>query len=301
MDILVGYSGFVGSNLLLQREFDTIVNSKNIKVAYNTNPDLLVYCGVPSEMFIANNDPKYDYYYIENAINNIKKINPNKIVLISTTSVYDGPGKNEDDTIDSSSLFPYGYNRLLLERWVRKKCKNYVIIRLPALYGVNLRKNFIYDYINRVPTYLKESDYLNLSSSSDIIKKTYNHVAAGFYRKDDGVEISVLKDEFKRVGFNTLKFTDSRSSYQFYPLSRLNEDIEYSLNNSIDIINLVTPPISIYDLYYFLTGEKFINHLNKTPVVNDIHTKWYPAGYIMDKNEELRSIKKYIDGVTGHE
>lgn len=64
MDILVGYTGFVGSNLTLQKKFDMCVNSSNVKDAYGMNPDLLIYAGIPSEMFIANNDSDKDCHII---------------------------------------------------------------------------------------------------------------------------------------------------------------------------------------------------------------------------------------------
>ena len=43
-DILVGYTGFVGSNLYMQHNFNGVYNSSNIKDAYGADPDL---CPVP--------------------------------------------------------------------------------------------------------------------------------------------------------------------------------------------------------------------------------------------------------------
>ena len=85
---LVGYTGFVGSNIIKNFKFDNLYNSKNIDEAFGTNPDLLVYSGVRAEKFLANNEPKKDLEIIKNAFNNIKKINPKHVVLISTIDVY---------------------------------------------------------------------------------------------------------------------------------------------------------------------------------------------------------------------
>jgi len=41
MDFLVGYSGFVGSNLAAQHRFDGLFRSGNIAEAYGKKPDLL--------------------------------------------------------------------------------------------------------------------------------------------------------------------------------------------------------------------------------------------------------------------
>ena len=91
MDIIVGYTGFVGSNIAAEHKFDYSFNSKNIGDAFGTNPDLCVYSGVRAEKFLANNDPDGDMAVINNAIENIKKINPKRIVLISTIDVYKNP------------------------------------------------------------------------------------------------------------------------------------------------------------------------------------------------------------------
>lgn len=47
MESLVGYTGFVGSNLAESHSFDGLYHSKNIEQAYGTKPELLVYAGVP--------------------------------------------------------------------------------------------------------------------------------------------------------------------------------------------------------------------------------------------------------------
>ena len=105
MDALVGYTGFVGSNLLESHKFDKLYNSKNIREAYGLNPDLLVYAGIRAEMFLANQDPEADLRIINDAFDNIKIINPKKIVLISTVAVYgDDATGDEDKVIDKNKL-----------------------------------------------------------------------------------------------------------------------------------------------------------------------------------------------------
>ena len=145
-EYLVGYTGFVGSNLREQHRFDGLFNSKNITDAFGGKPDMLVYSGVKAEMFLANKDPEADYAQIEQAISNIQKIEPKQIVLISTVAVYpDIQDVDEDFEIDEKQLTAYGRNRLALERWVEKNCTNHLIVRLPAIFGNGLKKNFIYD------------------------------------------------------------------------------------------------------------------------------------------------------------
>ena len=61
MKSLVGYTGFVGSNLMSQISFDQYFNSKNITDAFGTKPELLVYAGLRAEKFLANRNPDFDY------------------------------------------------------------------------------------------------------------------------------------------------------------------------------------------------------------------------------------------------
>ena len=77
---LVGYTGFVGSNIYAAGSFDGAYNSKNIEEAYGTNPDLLIYAGLRAEKYLANNAPEKDMELIKQAEDNITKINPKKLV-----------------------------------------------------------------------------------------------------------------------------------------------------------------------------------------------------------------------------
>ena len=48
MIALVGYTGFVGSNIYAAGKdaIDCVYNSKNVQEAYGTAPDLLIYAGM---------------------------------------------------------------------------------------------------------------------------------------------------------------------------------------------------------------------------------------------------------------
>ena len=87
---LIGYTGFVGGNIYASSDnmIDGIYNSKNIEEAYGTNPDLLIYAGLRAEKYLANNAPERDYNLILQAEDNITRINPGKLVLISTIDVF---------------------------------------------------------------------------------------------------------------------------------------------------------------------------------------------------------------------
>ena len=147
---IVGYTGFVGSNLLQFYKFDFFYNSSNFCEAKDKCFDTLFFCGVPAVKWKANKYPQEDVDVIENIKNILKTIKVNKIILISTIDVYENVdlGNDEDYDCDYVINHPYGRNRYMFEYFIREKFDNYNIIRLPALFGKGLKKNIIYDLIN---------------------------------------------------------------------------------------------------------------------------------------------------------
>jgi hypothetical protein len=160
-DALIGYTGFVGSNILAQRPFNLLYNSKNIAEIQGKNFDTVVCAGAPGTKWIANKNPEADLASIQSLINNLKTIKCNKFVLISTIDVYPQPltGYDEDSAIDDDKLTPYGRHRHLLEQFVQDTFDS-LIIRLPGIYGQGLKKNVIFDLLNKVPVTINPQSQL---------------------------------------------------------------------------------------------------------------------------------------------
>lgn len=303
---LVGYTGFVGSNIYAAGKIDAAYNSKNIEEAYGTCPDLLIYAGLRAEKYLANHAPEKDMELIRQAQENITKIHPKKLVLISTIDVFKVPKHvDENSAIDTENLHPYGYNRYQLELWVRENYPDALIIRLPGLFGRNIKKNFIYDYINVIPFMLKEEKFEELSAKDPELKKYYVLQDNGFYKvKVSDEEKEGLKERFRALGFSALNFTDSRSVYQFYNLSRLWQDIKTALDAGITLWHPATEPVSAGEVFEYLTSEKFVNELGGVPADYDyrtIHAESFGGkdGYIEDKVHLMGQIKNFTDEFEG--
>jgi len=303
---LVGYTGFVGSNLLKSHEFEGLYNSKNIQDAFGTNPDLLVYSGIRAEKFVANKYPEKDFDIILNAIENIKKINPKKVVIISTIDVYKNPINVDENTlIDENDLSPYGKNRYALEKWVEENFTDYLILRLPGLFGINIKKNFIYDIINFIPSLLNKQKYEELVLRNTKLEDYYSLNCDGFYKCKDLIETekTALKEIFVELNFSALNFTDSRGIFQFYNLGNLWNHINIASQNSIKKLNLATEPISVEELYRYIFNTDFKNEITDNPPHYDFKTINFKEfggnnGYIFSKEKVLKEIKEFVGDNT---
>ncbi len=146
---LVG-NGFVGKNLheLFQDSIVDVYDSKNIGRISDKKHQVL-FCAAPgAKKWLANQDPQKDETSCQLLISNVLKTKTEKIVLFSTVDIYP-VGKiieNEEDV--TCSCEPYGAHRRLIEMAVQEHFNNYHIIRLPALFGKYLQKNYIFDLLN---------------------------------------------------------------------------------------------------------------------------------------------------------
>lgn len=300
-DLLVGSTGFVGGNLRAKHTFAAVCHSSDIAAQYGTQPDLCVYAGVPAAMFLANADPEADMEVMRTARENLRKIAPKSLVLISSIAVFaDSRGRCEDDAPDTDGLPAYGRNRLQLEQWVREDFNDALIVRLPALYGAGLKKNFLFDLHTITPAMLKPEKYNELAEKLPFVKTGYTLADNGFYKLNGTADKTALKEFFAGNDFNALAFTDSRSRYQFYNLGRLWQDIETARAAGLTMLHLCTPPISAAEVYTAVTGKAdWTNELPKSPFDYDLRSRYAAVlggsgDYLCTKEEELDDVTHFL-------
>lgn len=300
-DLLVGSTGFVGGNLRAKHTFAAVCHSSDIAAQYGTQPDLCVYAGVPAAMFLANADPEADMEVMRTARENLRKIAPKSLVLISSIAVFaDSRGRCEDDAPDTDGLPAYGRNRLQLEQWVREDFNDALIVRLPALYGAGLKKNFLFDLHTITPAMLKPEKYNELAEKIPFVKTGYTLADNGFYKLNGTADKTALKEFFAGNDFNALAFTDSRSRYQFYDLGRLWSDIGKARAAGIKMLHLCTPPVSAAEVYTAVTGQAdWRNELAKPPFDYDLRSRYAAVlggsgDYLCTKEEELDDVTHFL-------
>ena len=274
-DLLVGSTGFVGGNLAAKHAFAAVCHSTDIAAQFGAKPDLCVYAGVPAAMFLANADPDADLAVMAAARENLRQIAPKQLVLISSIAVYaDSRGKDEQSPMTPDGLPAYGRNRLQLERWVREDYPNALIVRLPALYGIGLKKNFLFDLHTITPAMLKPEKYTELAQKSPLVRDGYTLADNGFYKLNGAVDAAALREFFAGNDFNALAFTDSRS--------------------------LTTPPVTAAEVYTTVTGKAdWQNELPKPPFDYDLRSRHAALlggadGYLCTKQQELDEICAFM-------
>lgn len=177
---LIGYTGFVGSNLVQQMSFDHLYNSKNISDIRGKKFNFLICAGAPAVKWQANKFPAEDLTNIQMLMDQLNEVECEEFVLISTVDVYKEPiGVDENTKINVEELSPYGKHRFLLEQFVREKFPKVRIIRLPGLFGDGLKKNIIYDFIhnNRIEVINSENvfQFYNLDRLKQDIEKVLSN------------------------------------------------------------------------------------------------------------------------------
>lgn len=153
MDALLGHTGFVGSHLRenLDPETTAYFNSKNLAES-TTHQFRDVYCAcVPAVKWWANKHPSEDLCQTRTILGVLAKIKfTGRFVLISTIDVHDAAVKNQTEECEHPSAEPYGSHRLQLENELRRLLgPRLLVVRLPALFGLGLKKNMLFDLLEQ--------------------------------------------------------------------------------------------------------------------------------------------------------
>lgn len=159
---LIGNTGFVGSSLAAVGAFTHVYNSRTIGSVAGQHFDEIVCAGISAVKWLANREPEKDWQGIQNLLTPLSAATAGRFTLISTIDVYPDPAAQLDEAFDPAGQpnHAYGRHRLAVEKFVSGRFKNVLIARLPALFGVGLKKNLLFDLITG-----NEIDKINPSSS----------------------------------------------------------------------------------------------------------------------------------------
>lgn len=267
---LIGDTGFVGGVLARQVAFAKAYNSRTIDLIQGERFGALVCAGAPAAMWAANANPEGDRANLQRLASHIESASAGRLILISSIAVLDdvAAGYTEADA-RYETLEAYGRNRRELELRVMEHPEA-IVIRLPALFGPGLKKNFIFDIMNPIPSFLKTDRYQQIYASLGVDERVTMDRFFSFDAElqmhkldraglDDSGKRQELEAAFDRGGFAATAFTNSESEYQYYNLERLKNDIETCVEQGIKVLHICSEPLRAGDLHEALTGKAFRN------------------------------------------
>jgi hypothetical protein len=171
VSVLIGSTGFVGGHLQTGHEFAYKFHRPNIGEAKNLETDLLICAGLPAEKWKANKDPIADWENTFQLAQVLTKVKAERAVLISSIDVYQ-PAINvtERDAPSYNGEGAYGRNRAWFETFFTSNFPDSHVIRLPGLFAKDLKKNLIFDLMNRRSDQLANINKDSLFQFFDISK-----------------------------------------------------------------------------------------------------------------------------------
>lgn len=116
-------------------------------------------------------------------IDAIRDFSFDRYILISSTSIYPPGGSTDEDTlIDPTRLGTYGRHKWIAEQVVRANTPAWSILRLGPLVGPGLRKNSIFDLLERRRLFVHPD-----SSLSFVDTRTVGRIVAQAFNENLGV------------------------------------------------------------------------------------------------------------------
>lgn len=146
---LIGYTGFIGSNLARQFAFNECYNTSNISDIRGREFDLVVCGGVSALKWRANQDPVQDLLRIDALLADLRFVRAARMIVLSTVDVYPQHlGVDEAFDCHMGQNHAYGRNRLYFEDEVRAQFGDVTVLRISGVFGPGLKKNVIYDLLH---------------------------------------------------------------------------------------------------------------------------------------------------------
>ncbi|MDA7430284.1 NAD-dependent epimerase/dehydratase family protein [Primorskyibacter aestuariivivens] len=310
MDALIGYSGFVGQQLARQHEFPAIFNSKNVGGLGDSKFDTVVCAAAPGSMFEANRVPDEDWEKVQSLIRQLRGVTTTHFVLISSIAVFaDFAGQDDEGSCAFQTHLAYGKHRRQLEEFCATHFARCTIVRLPALFGPGLKKNFVFDLLNPAPTMLTRNRFDDVRAA---LGPKLRVMLDQLYSLNENTAMLVLdrstlnthpeRTEFERhlseAGYSAIQFHHPESKFQYFDVSRLWRDICLGRNSGLSVMHLATAPLGAGDIHKHLIGRR-MPHSNAHIHREDMRTRhasvWGRQGpYLEEASEVMQKLAAFF-------
>jgi len=310
-DAIIGRTGFGGGLLDRQHAFGARFNSATIGDIAGRSYDSVVCAAAPGSMFMANRMPEQDRAQIDALIRQLEGLRARRFVLISSIAVLEDFAGGDDETTDAfQHRLAYGRHRRLLETFCDAHFASCLTVRLPALFGPGLRKNFLFDLLNPVPSMLSEE---RLDALLTDLGSSLRAVAARLYLQDEqsglfrldrraldtGRDRPALDAAVLEAGRSSTQFHNRLSTYQYYDMARLWRDITTASEAGLRCVHLVTEPLQSGEIHRRLLRREMPQ--TSAPLhCEDMHTRhaglWGREGpYLEDGTEVLDKLEAFFN------
>lgn len=220
-----GIGRYLAEELEKLKIYDIITFSRenSIKDVSNDIYDIIIHCAFNASNQVNNHN--FDQYVSDNVNLTIDLLNLEykKFIYMSSIDVY--PKINQKEPYKESDNFDlnninniYSYTKLLCEKMVSNKCKNYLILRPSMMLGKYMKKGNLYKLLHendKVLSLTKDStfniidyDFINVfvvKSIKENIRGIYNLVSSSNYTLEELCKINNI--DTNTVQFGKFKYT----------------------------------------------------------------------------------------------
>jgi nucleoside-diphosphate-sugar epimerase len=169
MIYIIGGNGFVGSAFVRSCEAQGIPHAVLSRGTYHQyvggQCDVLINANGNSKRYFSRDKPVEDFdQTVRSVRSSLVDFSAKHYVHLSTCDVYpdcSSPATTRETLVpDVSRQSPYGFHKYLAEQCVRHVAPCWLIVRLGSMVGPGLKKNPIFDILNRKPLWLDPASQL---------------------------------------------------------------------------------------------------------------------------------------------
>ena len=264
-------------------------------------------------MLLANRDPVSDERSIDQLMHQLSSIRCKNFILISTIAVladFSESKSEEADNFETSTA--YGVNRRKLEIFCNQKFDSCLIVRLPALFGKGLKKNFIFDMLNPVPSLLTNPNHNYIRdilplSLRPLFLMAFEWDTEILMYKIDRIKLNASPNKFElenwliNSGNSALNFTNPDSIFQFYNLNRLWADTKIAFTSGLRLLHVSPAPLKAEKIYFSVKDTNMpqpsdgINAKKYEQDMQTLHGHLWGShnSYITQEQEIINEIKDF--------
>ncbi len=182
MIYIIGAKGFVGSAFVRYCQAQAIPHAVLSRDTYQEyvggKCDVLINANGNSRKYFPRRDPLGDFdQSVRSVRSSLVDFSTSYYVQLSSCDVYpdcSSPATTQETLIpDVTRQSPYGFHKYLAEQCVRHAAPRWLVVRLGSMVGPGLKKNPIFDILNRQPLWLDPASQLQFMHTDAVARVVF--------------------------------------------------------------------------------------------------------------------------------